>query len=924
MTWLTDSQWERCSLLIQQLKTLSIDALSARLRSLQLQGKEDADILSYVATHFALPPEPDRSHKSERIGNYKLGELIAYGGMGIVYRARHSELERDVAFKLIDPRLLLSERDEVIRRFKKEIKTLAKLDSKRGIVTIHDGGTYTDPITGETPYCVMQLIDGAEPITRFAGKQQLSANQRLVLFVKVCDAINIAHSYNIVHRDLKPANIVVDRDGEPYVIDFGLAQILDPSIPQEQQVLSSGTPAYMSPEHVSEDHEIGFKSDVYTLGLILYELLTDHLPYEVQPKSLEAIRKPILNAKPLPIGTYNSVFRGSELEQFVAKALAKNPNQRCTLPAFKAAIERYLTDDTGHKNAAALTQESGTASAKQRSTALLEPRTIRTLSVAMILLMLTVIWLKPWDNVERQGMQENAIPPTSERPTIAVLPFTNLSSDPEEEYFADGMTTDLITDLSKILGLAVIARNSVFTYKGKAVNVPQVGRELNVRYVLEGSVRRAGGKFRVNVQLIDARNGRHLWAERYDRDYQDIFAVQDEVIAEVVSAISVKLTDREQTRIAQLPTDNLEAYDAYLRAEQSLYISGADALADTLSLYEKAIALDPEFADAYAGFARAAVETWRLDYSQLLSSAVARKRAYEAAARALVLDPSNSRAYSVLAVLQLVDRHHDTAIQSARKAVSFAPGDADAHLNLGFVLAHSGRPTEARVAVEAALRLNPKPAPGALFLAGVAFFMDGHYARTAEVLEQVLSAHSIAAEDAQLYLVSTYAHLDQTSAAKATLAALSQQLPMVNRTYYRVRENYYKRKQDLDTLIDGLRKGGMPEWPYGFQGNEEDRLDESALRAVSLGHTWMGRHMNGVHFVQQISQTGVIAYRSPASLLTGIVEVRGDMLCRQFEGYLLDQKLCGHVYRNPDGSRENNNEYISVMPDSLKFFSIMQ
>jgi adenylate cyclase len=288
-----------------------------------------------------------------------------------------------------------------------------------------------------------------------------------------------------------------------------------------------------------------------------------------------------------------------------------------------------------------------------------------------------------------------------------------------------------------------------------------------------------------------------------------------------------------------------------------------------------------------------------------------------------VLDPDNARAYSVLAVLQLVDGQHDTAIESARKAVASSRSDAEAHLNLGLVLAFSGRPTEARAAVESALRLNPKPHPGALLLAGIGFFADGQYERAVDAIEQARNARPTD-ETARVYLASAYAHLDRTDEARAEVEALIKIFPMANLGYYRVRDRYYKRGEDLATFIDGLRKAGMPEWPFSFRGNEEDRLDESGLKAVTLDHTWAGTHANGVQFVQQISRTGVIAYRSQASFLTGTSEVHGDMLCQQFEGFLLDRRLCGYVYRNPRGTRENNDEYVSVMPYALKYFSVVQ
>ena len=254
--------------------------------------------------------------------------------------------------------------------------------------------------------------------------------------------------------------------------------------------------------------------------------------------------------------------------------------------------------------------------------------------------------------------------PLPDKPSIAVLPFDNLSDDPEEEYFADGLTDDLITDLSKISGLFIIARNSVFAYKDQTVDIPEVARELGVRYVLEGSVRRAGERVRINAQLIDGTTGGHVWAERYDRDYADIFAVQDQVIEEIVGALSVQLTEAEQTQVTRLPTHNLEAYDYYLRAEQELHSpAGEIGLLRALELYQKAISLDGEFADAYAGYARAALILWTNTYDVSLPGTVARQRLYEAAGRALALNPELPRARAVLAEAQSVDGEHEAAIE---------------------------------------------------------------------------------------------------------------------------------------------------------------------------------------------------------------------------------------------------------------------
>ncbi|MEE9297182.1 MAG: adenylate/guanylate cyclase domain-containing protein, partial [Phycisphaerae bacterium] len=228
-------------------------------------------------------------------------------------------------------------------------------------------------------------------------------------------------------------------------------------------------------------------------------------------------------------------------------------------------------------------------------------------AVALVAAVGGVFWWQPWvPGLDPASLDKMAFP-LPDKPSIAVLPFTNMSEDPGQEYFADGMTEDLITDLSKISGLFVIARTSTFTYKGKSMKVREIAQELGVRYVLEGSVRLAGDRVRINAQLIDATTGGHLWADRYDGSLANIFSLQDKVTEKIVAALALKLTDSEQAQLRRKPTDNLEAYDYYLRAKQGAYSYDGEGFADALSLYEKAVALDPKFAEAYAGYARVAV-----------------------------------------------------------------------------------------------------------------------------------------------------------------------------------------------------------------------------------------------------------------------------------------------------------------------------
>jgi TolB-like protein/class 3 adenylate cyclase len=290
-----------------------------------------------------------------------------------------------------------------------------------------------------------------------------------------------------------------------------------------------------------------------------------------------------------------------------------------------------------------------------------------------------------------------------QRLSVAVLPFVNLSGDPDQDYFTDGITDNLITDLAKLSDLDVIARNSVFAYKGKARVLPDIGRDLGVRFVIEGSAQRTGEKIRVNAQLIDAASGDHLWANRFDRAAGSVFTLQDEMSRQIAEALGLELTQSETEQLARPPTANLEAYDYYLRAEQAARTGRRSRMLEALALFDKAEALDPGFADAFAADARATAYVWRSAYDDVLQSALARKRAYDKASRALALDPDLSSPYAVLAVMQVVDRRYEQAIATAQQAVSLGSADAEAQMAVAYVQLFSGNHAEAAVAVETAL-----------------------------------------------------------------------------------------------------------------------------------------------------------------------------------------------------------------------------
>lgn len=339
---------------------LPFEQRAAAVQALCDQGAEDPHVLALVRLRALLPPEPDRVRTDECLGDTYIDELIGAGGMGVVYRGRlqvlrqQSTITRDVAVKLINPALLQSARETMVAQFVAELRALVTLEAYEGIPHVYAGDIYTDPSTGEQiPYIAMQLVRGGRPITAYATEHALPGAERLALFLRVCRAVRHAHEHCLSHGDLKPANILVDSEGRPFVIDFGLARAYDALLPGAA-VVSAGTPAYMSPEQVSDAFrgvsqksdadalEIMQKSDVYALGIILYELLTGHRPYEVPHDGLfPQIRDAITEAAPMPLGQHRSEYQG-ELEAIVARALAKHPAERMTVDVLRSRIERYL------------------------------------------------------------------------------------------------------------------------------------------------------------------------------------------------------------------------------------------------------------------------------------------------------------------------------------------------------------------------------------------------------------------------------------------------------------------------------------------------------------------------------------------------------------------------------------------------------
>jgi adenylate cyclase len=397
-------------------------------------------------------------------------------------------------------------------------------------------------------------------------------------------------------------------------------------------------------------------------------------------------------------------------------------------------------------------------------------------------------------------------PALPHKPSIAVLPFANMSGDAEQEYFTDGMTEDLITDLSKISALFVIARNSSFAYKGRSVKVQEIGHDLGVRFVLEGSIRKAGNRVRITAQLIDAGSGGHLWAERFDRDLTDIFATQDEVVEKIVGALAVKLTQGEERRLRQRGTSNVEAYETWLRARESLSRSTREGVAQARAMHLRAIELDPNFAAPHAGLSLAAisdyVSDWAADPAQALDEAERWAR------RALELGDQEPVSHLALGNVLVWRRNLEGALAEFRRMIELDPNFAQGHSATGLALMYAGRPAEALEAFAIAKRLDPHHASIVLHFMAQTHFSLGQYETAAkQLLERI--ARTPATDSSRMMLASCYGHLGRADDARAAWAELLKVNPDFSLAQ-RERVLPYKNAADFQRIVEGLAKAGLP------------------------------------------------------------------------------------------------------------------